>query len=94
MPRPTSAQLFYGSLTVVLSTLAALLVADISSGAAVVAVAAVGLLLGLVVAVAVTAPGAARRRTAAPQPAAVPVPRSRVAGGTEPQRVEEHSLRR
>lgn len=95
MPRPTTAQLFYGSLTVVLSTFAALLLTDVRSGAAVAAVAAAGLLLGLLVAVAVTAPAPGRRRaTAALPPTAVPVPRSRVAGGAEPQRVGGHSLRR
>lgn len=94
MPRPTTAQLAYGSLTVVLSTFAALLLSDVRSGAAVVAVAAAGLLLGLLVAAAVTMPAVARRRATATLPAAVSVPRSRVAGGAEPQRVEEHSLRR
>ncbi|WP_043183147.1 hypothetical protein [Streptomyces sp. NRRL F-5123] len=99
MPRPTTAQLAYGSLTVVLSTFAALLLSDVRSGAAVVAVATAGLLLGLLVAVAVTVPAVARRRAAAERtaplrPAPVPLPRSRVAGGAEPQRVGEHSLRR
>ncbi|NUS17141.1 MAG: hypothetical protein HOY69_38070, partial [Streptomyces sp.] len=69
MPRPTTAQLAYGSLTVVLSTLATLLLSDVRSGAAVVAVAAAGLLLGLIVAVSVTMPAVARRRgTAGPAP--------------------------
>lgn len=96
MPRPTTAQLAYGSVTVVLSTFATLLLADVSSGAAVVAVSAAGLLLGLLVAVCVTMPVAARRRASlgpAPLPPAVPVPRSRVAGGGE-SRVGERSLRR
>ncbi|MFG1805887.1 hypothetical protein [Streptomyces sp. NPDC049040] len=97
MPRPTTAQLAYGSLTVVLSTLATLLLSDVRSGAAVVAVAAGGLLLGLLVAVTVTMPATARRRSSlgpAPlPPAAVPVPRSRVASGAE-SRVGERSLRR
>src|SRR6476646_9649395 len=62
LPRPTTAQLAYGSLTVVLSTLATLLLSDVRSGAAVVAVAAGGLLLGLLVAVTVTMPAGARRR--------------------------------
>lgn len=96
MPRPTTPQLAYGSLTVVLSTLATLLLADVTSGAAVVAVAAGGLLLGLLVAVGVSAPAAARRRTslgpASLPPAAVPVPRSRVTGGAARER--ERSLRR
>jgi hypothetical protein len=97
MPRPTTAQLAYGSVTVVLSTLATLLLSDVRSGAAVVAVSAAGLLLGLLVAVTVTMPVAARRRASlgpAPlPPAAVPVPRSRVGGGAE-SRVRERSLRR
>jgi hypothetical protein len=97
MPRPTTPQLAYGSLTVVLSTFATLLLSDVRSGAAVVAVSAAGLLLGLLVAVTVTIPVAARRRSAArttaPAPAAVPVPRSRVVSGAE-SRVGEHSLRR
>lgn len=97
MPRPTTAQLAYGSLTVVLSTLATLLLSDVRSGAAVVAVAAGGLLLGLLVALTVTMPATARRRASlgpAPlPPAARPLPRSRVVGGAE-TRVGEHSLRR
>jgi O-antigen ligase len=100
MPRPTTSQLAYGSLTVVLSTVAALLLTGVRSGAAVVAVAAAGLVLGLAVAAAVSRPAGARRRSAsatapaaAPVPAAVPVPRSRVAGGAEPSPVGQHSLR-
>jgi hypothetical protein len=95
MPRPTTAQLAYGSLTVVLSTLAMLLLSDAHSGAAVVAVAAAGLVLGVIVAAALS-PGPQNRRTAGP--AAGPVssapsrslPRARV-GGAE-ARVSEHSL--
>jgi hypothetical protein len=92
MPRPTTAQLAYGSLTVVLSTFAALLLTGVRSGAAVAAVAVGGLLLGLLVALALGTKPAAR--TPLP-PAAVPVPRPRVArapGGAA--RVREHSLRR
>ena len=91
MPRPTTAQLAYGSLTVVLSTFAALLLTGVRSGAAVAAVALGGLLLGLLVALALGSRPAAR----APLPPAVPVPRPRVArasGGAA--RVHEHSLRR
>ncbi|WUH93348.1 hypothetical protein OG900_26685 [Streptomyces sp. NBC_00433] len=97
MPRPTTLQLAYGSLTVVLSTLATLLLTGVRSGAAVVAVAAGGLLLGLLVAVSMTVPVAARRRASlgpAPiPPAAVPVPRSRVAAGAD-SRVGARSTRR
>ncbi|SEG78883.1 hypothetical protein SAMN05216223_11172 [Actinacidiphila yanglinensis] len=96
MPRPTNAQVAYGSLTVVLFTLAVLLLADVRSAGAVVAVAALGLVLGLFVA-AVVSPGvrkaAATARPAPTVPAAVP--RARV--GTPVQRAEarvgEHSLR-
>lgn len=95
MPRPTTPQLAYGSLTVVLFTLATLLLADVRSGAAVVAVATGGLLLGLLVAVVLAAPSAARRRASlgpAPlPPAAVTVPRSRVTGSAVRER--ERSLR-
>ncbi|NJP41886.1 hypothetical protein [Actinacidiphila epipremni] len=94
MPRPTTAQLAYGSLTVVLSTFAALLLSDVRSGAAVVAVAAGGLLLGLAVTVSAARRAAAPRPAAAPAPAAVPVPRSRVAGAAEAGPVRQHSLRR
>ncbi|MFC4036388.1 hypothetical protein ACFO3J_33845 [Streptomyces polygonati] len=50
MPRPTNAQVAYGLSTVVLFTFVTLLLTQARSGAAVVAVAAGGLLLGLLVA--------------------------------------------
>ncbi|MDX6353992.1 MAG: hypothetical protein QOF98_895 [Streptomyces sp.] len=65
MPRPTTAQVAYGSLTVVLSTFAILLLTDADSGTGVVAVAAAGLVLGLVVAAVLAAP----RRGSSPGPA-------------------------
>ncbi|MFF2508379.1 hypothetical protein ACFVTY_34205 [Streptomyces sp. NPDC058067] len=57
MPRPTAAQLAYGSATVICSTLAMLLLSRTSSGlgVAVIAVAALG--LGLLVAMTVPLPG-------------------------------------
>ncbi|MCW2874511.1 hypothetical protein [Actinacidiphila oryziradicis] len=95
MPRPTPAQLVYGSATVVLSTLAMLLLSEVRSGAGVVIIAAAGLLLGVLVAVSVTIPLTARPKSrtsatsvsppAAPGP--MPPPRAR-------PRVREHSLRR
>jgi hypothetical protein len=95
MPRPTPAQLVYGSATVVLSTLAMLLLSEVRSGAGVVIIAAAGLLLGVLVAVSVTIPLTARPKSrtsatsvsppAAPGP--MPPPRAR-------PRVHEHSLRR
>jgi hypothetical protein len=61
MPRPTAAQLVYGSCTVLFSTLAMLLLSQASSvlGIAVIAVAA--LVLGLLVAVTVPTPAAPAR---------------------------------
>lgn len=100
MPRPTIAQVAYGSLTVVLSTIAMLMLSGARSGAAVLGIAAGGLILGLLVAFTVVlqgrrssgAPAAAQAPARAPRP--VSVPRSRVAGGTAEVRVGEHSLRR
>lgn len=79
MPRPTVAQLAYGSCTVVLSTLALLLLSRTSSVAGIALVAVAALALGLLVAVAVPLPGtrpAAVRRPAPLEPvrAAVPAP--------------------
>ncbi|MCH0563808.1 hypothetical protein I3F60_12685 [Streptomyces sp. MUM 136J] len=56
MPRPTVAQLAYGSCTVVFSTLAMLLLSRTSSGPAVAVVAVAALALGLLVAMTVPAP--------------------------------------
>lgn len=103
MPRPTTAQVAYGFPTVVLSTLAMLLLSGASSGAGVVLIAAAGLLLGLLVATAVTV--RSRRTTAparvslspassVPSVSSVQVPRARVVSGAAEARVGEHSLRR
>ncbi|ROQ68665.1 hypothetical protein EDD93_3139 [Streptomyces sp. 840.1] len=62
MPRPTAAQLSYGSVTVVFSTLAMLLLSRTSSDLGIAVIAAAGLALGLLVAVRVPAP--THRRTA------------------------------
>ncbi|MFJ5225715.1 hypothetical protein [Streptomyces sp. NPDC088400] len=101
MPRPTAAQLAYGSATVICSTLVMLLLSGTTTGigVAVIAIAALG--LGLLVALTVTAPGRSRtvgvarsRRTAAPGEAPeVQVPGQRVRTGGE-ARVRQHSLRR
>ncbi|NBE56533.1 hypothetical protein [Streptomyces boluensis] len=98
MPRPTAAQLAYGSATVVFATLAMLLLSQTRTGigVAVIAVAALG--LGLLVAVTVPMPKATPRPhatlgpTVLAQPAApeAPVAVRQVRGG-EP-RVTEHSL--
>ncbi|MFF7195595.1 hypothetical protein ACIOC1_29040 [Streptomyces sp. NPDC088197] len=70
MPRPTTAQLAYGSLTVVLSTFAMLLLSDARSGVGVAVICAAGLILGLLVAVTVTLPFVARVRSAQARPSA------------------------
>lgn len=99
MPRPTTAQIAGGALTVVLATAALLFATGARSGAAVAGLGAAGLLLGLLVAAA----AGATRRPAAPVPAAAAVtpdeataatvPRARFAGPAR-TRVTEHSLRR
>ncbi|MER5552810.1 hypothetical protein ABT001_14195 [Streptomyces sp. NPDC002793] len=72
MPRPTAAQLSYGSATVVLSTLAMLLLFRTESTVGVSAVGTAALVLGLLVALALpartkpTRQQAARRATAPP----------------------------
>jgi hypothetical protein len=65
LPRPTVAQLAYGSCTVVLSTLAMLLLSRASSGPAIAVVAVAALALGLLVAMTVPGPRPSAR-TAAP----------------------------
>ncbi|WP_335977759.1 hypothetical protein [Streptomyces sp. CA2R106] len=79
MPRPTHAQVAYGAGTVVLFTFAVLLLTGASSTGAVIGFAALGLLLGVVVAAALRPAG----DSAAEQPAraAAPAP------------AREHSLR-
>ncbi|MFJ1746009.1 hypothetical protein ACIOJD_07155 [Streptomyces sp. NPDC088116] len=101
MPRPTAAQLAYGSATVVCSTLVMLLLSGTTTGigVAVIAIAALG--LGLLVALTVTTPGRSRtvgvagsRRTAAPGEAPeVRMPGQRVRTGGEAG-ARQHSLRR
>lgn len=78
MPRPTAAQLAYGSCTVIFSTLAMLLLSQTSSGAGIAVIAVSALLLGLLVAMTVPMPkkplvvavrkpaGAAREQTEEP----------------------------
>jgi hypothetical protein len=55
-PRPTAAQLVYGSCTVILSTLAMLLLSQTSSGVEIVVIAVAALALGLLVAMTVPVP--------------------------------------
>ena len=56
MPRPTVAQLAYGSCTVIFSTLAMLLLSQTSSGVGIAVIAVAALLLGLLVALTVPMP--------------------------------------
>ncbi|MES4890180.1 hypothetical protein [Streptomyces sp. NPDC096012] len=72
MPRPTAAQLAYGSCTVVLSTLAMLLLSQTSSGLGITVIALVALALGLLVAMTVPLPGA--RTVPAPAESVEPAP--------------------
>ncbi|MET7637693.1 hypothetical protein [Streptomyces sp. NPDC005438] len=71
MPRPTAAQLAYGSGTVVLATLAMLLLSGARSGAGIVVICCLALALGLFAALRLP-----RRSGVAPLPS-VPVARER-----------------
>lgn len=67
MPRPTAAQLAYGSATVVFSTLALLLLSQTRTGVGIAVIAVAALALGLLVALTAPLPGVShvtRRRTA------------------------------
>ncbi|MFJ3229469.1 hypothetical protein [Streptomyces sp. NPDC086787] len=74
MPRPTAAQLAYGSCTVIFSTLAMLLLSQTSSGVGIAVIALAALALGLLVAMTVPLP---RNRTAG-EPAATVAAEERV----------------
>ncbi|GGP88555.1 hypothetical protein [Streptomyces griseomycini] len=77
MPRPTVAQLAYGSCTVVFSTFAMLLVSRTGSAVGIALVAVVALGLGLLVAMTVPPSGsrpAAARQPAPPEPVRATVP--------------------
>ncbi|MER6616501.1 hypothetical protein [Streptomyces xantholiticus] len=101
MPRPTAAQLAYGSATVVFSTVALLLLTRTTDGIAVAAIGIASLALGLLVAMTLPLRRRPRQAGTAAGPAAsaapdglttrVPAPRSHT--GAE-ARVGEHSLRR
>ncbi|MEV6567429.1 hypothetical protein [Streptomyces kronopolitis] len=96
MPRPTAAQLAYGSATVFLSTLAMLLLSQTQTGIGVAVIAIAGLGLGLLVAMTVPMPAVPRvvRRRAgrAESPAApasspaAPAPSGRVRPAHSPSR--------
>ncbi|MGW3951375.1 hypothetical protein ACWEKM_10620 [Streptomyces sp. NPDC004752] len=90
MPRPTAAQLAYGSCTVIFSTLAMLLLSQTSSGVGIAVIALASLALGLLVALTVPLP---KSRTVAPTAGTpttaervVPAPRKPVTAVAEPVR--------
>ncbi|MBT2480968.1 hypothetical protein [Streptomyces sp. ISL-94] len=87
MPRPTAAQLAYGSATVVASTIAMLLLSQTSTGLGVAVISAAALALGLLVALTVPAPQRRGRHAARPdatRAAAARVPGRRPAGAEQP----------
>ncbi|MFF4753074.1 hypothetical protein ACWD5R_08685 [Streptomyces sp. NPDC002514] len=90
MPRPTAAQLAYGSCTVIFSTLAMLLLSQTSSGLGIAVIALAALALGLLVAMTVPLPKSRTAAPAAKTPATtervVPAPRKPVAAAAEPVR--------
>ncbi|MDW4905200.1 hypothetical protein RB628_07535 [Streptomyces sp. ADMS] len=77
-PRPTVAQLAYGSCTVILSTLAMLLLSQTSSGPGVALIALAGLVLGLLVALTVPRPKPSRGTSQVVASSVATAPRERV----------------
>ncbi|MET8227183.1 hypothetical protein [Streptomyces sp. NPDC005301] len=73
-PRPTAAQLAYGSCTVIFSTLAMLLLSQTSSGAGITVIALSALVLGLLVAMTVPLPKPEPAAAGPRMPEQVPVP--------------------
>ncbi|MFJ9061719.1 MULTISPECIES: hypothetical protein [unclassified Streptomyces] len=95
MPRPTAAQILYGSATVVFSALAMLLLFRTESGIGVALVGTAALVLGLLVAVALPARAKTVRRTAPPTAARThrTIQDIEIAAAQR-ERVGEHSLHR
>ncbi|MEV7198202.1 hypothetical protein AB0N81_41420 [Streptomyces sp. NPDC093510] len=81
MPRPTTAQITYGSVTVIFSTLAMLLLSQTASGVGVAVIALAALGLGLLVAMTVPLPKPSGRPAA---PVARSVPAAAPAGDRVP----------
>ena len=89
MPRPTAAQLAYGSCTVIFSTLAMLLLSQTSSGTGIAVISVAALALGLLVAMTVPLPGtrpAAVEQPATQEPLRASVPAPAPAPAPEPVR--------
>ncbi|MFD2690333.1 hypothetical protein ACFS5L_36620 [Streptomyces phyllanthi] len=95
MPRPTTAQLAYGSCTVILSTLAMLLLSQTSSGVAIAVIAVSALALGLLVAMTVPLPkpATAQKGTGARVQARVSMPRETVPATVSAEPVREPAER-
>ncbi|MDT0377875.1 hypothetical protein RM572_03690 [Streptomyces sp. DSM 42041] len=96
MPRPTAAQFAYGALTVVLATLAMLLLSQTRSGTGIVVIAVAALSLGLLVsctAAARTPSGRSVPARTVPAAARAHVP-ERTAARSEPAHRTPASLRR
>ncbi|MFB8270234.1 hypothetical protein ACFC96_27025 [Streptomyces sp. NPDC055955] len=93
MPRPTAAQLAYGSATVIFSTLAMLLLSQTSSGLGIAVIALASLGLGLLVALTVplprSRPGAAPAAAATAEEERVQVRRATVPSAVAPQAAPE-----
>ncbi|MFF9811182.1 hypothetical protein ACF1G5_39910 [Streptomyces coeruleorubidus] len=90
MPRPTAAQLAYGSCTVIFSTLAMLLLSQTSSAVGIAIIAVAALALGLLVAMTVPLSG---KRPAAVEPAPEePVRASVRASAPAPEPVRERAV--
>ncbi|MGW8884307.1 hypothetical protein [Streptomyces sp. NPDC055749] len=100
MAHPTAAQLSYGSVTVVFSTLAMLLLSRAESVVGVAVIGTAALALGLLVALTVPLPKLTRTSRTATAPAAVRTRQpldeiaAKVPAARSAERVEEHSLRR
>ncbi|MFD8393639.1 hypothetical protein ACFV2N_31635 [Streptomyces sp. NPDC059680] len=90
MPRPTAAQLVYGSCTVIFSTLAMLLLSQTSSGLGVTVIALAALALGLLVAMTVPLPKVRTTEATTDAPAEAPAEEQPVRGrGAEPAPQEQ-----
>lgn len=97
MPRPTAAQLAYGSATVIVSTIAMLLLSQTSTGIGIAVISAAALALGLLVALTVPIPRrrgrhAAGRSGAVPQDPAAPVEVTPGARVPEQRAASEHPV--
>lgn len=87
MPRPTPAQLAYGSITVVCSTFAMLMLSGVTSGAGIMVIAVAALALGLLVALTAPMAHTARgERGGASTSKAAPVTRIAATGSFIPLR--------